>query len=58
MYTNFINVLSDEIKKSGLSQNQFSKKVGVSNATITRYLKGQRSPTAEMLLQILLLKRN
>lgn len=52
MKTKFIEILRRELENSGLSQRQFGAKCGLSNGAICHYLKGERSPTAEIVLQI------
>lgn len=50
--TNFKDQLQELLKKSNLSQKEFAEKLGVTEATVSRYLKGDREPNLNTLAQI------
>ncbi len=40
------------ITRRGISQHELSRHTGIATATISRYLSGKRSPTAENIIRL------
>jgi transcriptional regulator with XRE-family HTH domain len=48
----FITYLKQVQKKSGLSQNKFAEKVGVSGSMISRIFSGDRKPSVKIIKNV------
>ena len=48
----FNEKLIQRLKQIGMSQRDLAKEIGVTEATISRYVKGDRQPSEEMLAKI------
>lgn len=52
----FIDIFGDNLRdlmeERGFSQRELSKESGVSNVTISRYIKKERMPTAKSLINL------
>ena len=46
------DIIKSMIDNSGLSQRDLAKKIGVTEASISRYVKGDRSPKFETMVAI------
>lgn len=52
MNINFTNNLKSFLKENSITQTQFAKTLGVSNASISNYISGQSEPTLSFLLKL------
>lgn len=48
----FIKRLTELLEKNNMSQRELSQKIYVQEATISRYIHGERNPTSEILSRI------
>ena len=50
MFNSASEIVRDAIKKSHLNQESFSKKLGVSQSQISKYLSGKSQPNAQTII--------
>ncbi|MBR4984160.1 MAG: helix-turn-helix transcriptional regulator [Proteobacteria bacterium] len=52
MSTSFSERLSERMKQVGMSQKAFAEALGVAEATVSRYLSGERTPSVNVVGKI------
>ena len=52
MITDFKTKLSTRLKQLGMTQRDLAKEIGVTEATVSRYINGERLPNDELLAKL------